>query len=530
MMIRRSQKEEQSRHATREALAKRIYEESPNRSLSFRHAQEDGNDRVVPSKNHQIAQLSAGALAFTSRELSRLGIGGIRLSHAKVTTQLVDKGPRMLLVRKASIQVRASFPTANKDTYEKGDARFALSVGFEGGKYSLNGLLSQGRLVPVSKQAVLRIAEESDIDDTEYKLSTPSEKKCPDCGKSEDEGEGCNHVCHRRASKKKLTRRTAQVPDPSTVIAPQILDNPSDTAVSNAPDDLNALKEQSDQLTNIIAQIGPEIQRVISALEAKKLQKAGLEDSSLASVQAKVQELQSLIQSKLVELPGNFYKFKNGALLAKVQYARPNAPHFGAVIDQMVTRGKGIIKRVGEILQFLTPLFRSMSTKINVSEISEKDIPKVTKKNVQNVDKIVDFDKSVQEAQSWPRTTKYFKQLSDQEDTGKLKNVQARLAQIIAELDVSAIDSLLDESIDALNSATTEWESVSEAIDAQVEGLEEEEGVEETYPLPHAASKAFSYSAARSPHGGLGVRRTYASKRAALLAKGFTEEEIASAI
>src|SRR5271165_530101 len=165
MRIARSVLEQNKRHEDRERLAKEVRAASVSRTISFRHAQEEGQSRDLPPKNQQVHQLSAGALHAAKDALQSAGVTGVRISHANVKIIEADKGPRMLLIRKAMIQVRASIPSADNVTYTKKDFKFAVKVGYENGRYAVHGLLKDGYRYPLSRENILKIATATEDDE-----------------------------------------------------------------------------------------------------------------------------------------------------------------------------------------------------------------------------------------------------------------------------------------------------------------------------------------------------------------------------
>jgi len=165
MMIRRSQKEQTALHQERESLAKRIAQTLVPLTNPLRTQSDfvEQPQRPAPSTNTAVQRLGSLAIQHAKNRLAEAGITGIQLSPLSVNISEQSVGGRMQLIRKAAVQLKATFPTT--DGFRVAQKEFLVNLGFSNGKYSLDNLQLGAKTFPVHKDFIrLAASSTADID------------------------------------------------------------------------------------------------------------------------------------------------------------------------------------------------------------------------------------------------------------------------------------------------------------------------------------------------------------------------------
>lgn len=188
-------------------------------------------------------------------------------------------------------------------------------------------------------------------------------------------------------------------------------DNENSGKMVNAPQELEDLRSQATQLNQKLVDIQTQVASFADALANKLAAEQKLDPQGMMGVQAEVSRLQGELQKKIKDLPETFIKFSDQTVYAKTLYKKLNDPAWSKMIEAAQTRGRGVMKRVAQVLDNISILFQKMTSDIKIKEygpgeFDEKERKKIIKKNDQNQREVDEFNAKSLEQQ--PKSQKYF--------------------------------------------------------------------------------------------------------------------------
>ena len=372
------------------------------------------------------------------------------------------------------------------------------------------------------------------------------------------------------ASKKSLKKKV--------VSQTGILSNPEDNSVNQADPDTEMLRQEVLSMESKVSALRSQIQSYQDALASKTAQELGIDANSYAGLEAFLAQTKTTLDTKIKNLEGNFIRFADNVIYAKVQGARLNDASWKDMIDSARTNGRGVMKRVTSILDKISILFKKMTANVSLKEyapgtLTPKEQDKLTKKNVENVGKINKYQEDVKKEA--PGVSKYFLDNAEgmiqtpgfkggqKEESNLVKRMRNNPASwviinketnevIMETFDKKKVDHLntekyeavpiydylvslnkkkaqseqlefgfLQELDDQLDEQNAEIEKANAQIEALVKQLDQQAKLDEAYPFPREGSK-LKFTSANSSLNTIGVRRTIAS----LKQKGFSKREI----
>jgi hypothetical protein len=186
------------------------------------------------------------------------------------------------------------------------------------------------------------------------------------------------------------------------------LQNPSDPSVVQADPEMEDLRAQAKKLQATVIDLQTKVQSYADALANKS---GSPNNQGMMGLQSEVMRLQKELNSKLMETPANFVRFADQCTYAKIQMAKMNDPAWSAMISESRTRGKGVMKRVSQILDRISILFQKLTTNVQLKEyppgaLDAKEQSKILKKNVDNSGKIKQFTQDQTDVAN--RSQRYF--------------------------------------------------------------------------------------------------------------------------
>lgn len=178
MQPRRSFAEAQTREQQRQALAKRVAKVCKHDAFSARIASETDLQSAasVPAstKPNDAAEqnLMRQAVHFASSALREAGLNSVRLAPGTVTVQDAITNSRSSVIRQAAIALKASaLYSTGQRVATKG---WLAHLSFNNGKFSLDSFEKGRQAFAINKASIAKITAMED-------------KKCPDCGKMEED-------------------------------------------------------------------------------------------------------------------------------------------------------------------------------------------------------------------------------------------------------------------------------------------------------------------------------------------------------
>lgn len=170
------------------------------------------------------------------------------------------------------------------------------------------------------------------------------------------------------------------------------LQNPDDTTIVSADYELEVLRQQAANIQKKVADVTAKAQAFVDALANKE----GGQEGGMMGLQMEAARLQTELNQKLLELPQNFIRFADGVTMAKKQNARLADPAWGSMVEAVQTRGRGVMKRVAQVLDRLSILFQKLTANVTIQEfgpgeLDEKKMKKLVTKNKENTDKITKY-------------------------------------------------------------------------------------------------------------------------------------------
>lgn len=232
------------------------------------------------------------------------------------------------------------------------------------------------------------------------------------------------------------------------------------------------------------------MQSYADALSQKGAAELGLEASGLADLQGQLGSIQGSFEDKLKNVSANFIRFSDEVTYAKIQAARLNDASWKDMVEAARTRGRGVMARVASILDRVSIIFKKLTADVKLKEyapgeLTEKEIKKITKKNVENAEKAKEFQKKQKEV--GPLSQKYFNEAAEGGliQTPGFKGAVKRLAQEDVQLEFEFIKELSD----SLDDKMSEIAAVNDELSTITAKLQHGADVEQAYPLPRAASK-----------------------------------------
>lgn len=187
-----------------------------------------------------------------------------------------------------------------------------------------------------------------------------------------------------------------------------LLQNPNDSSVVNADSELESIRQQA----QVIQQKVNDVMALAQSYSDALANKAGAPDSGgMMGLQQEAGRLQTELETKLRDMPGNFIRFSDNVTFCKVQTVRLNAPAWDTMLSVARERGQGVMKRVVGILDKLSVLFQKLTVAVKIEEVpsgelTPKKVDKVVKKNKDSLGKIEQYQQEQKNVA--PRAQKYF--------------------------------------------------------------------------------------------------------------------------
>jgi hypothetical protein len=242
--------------------------------------------------------------------------------------------------------------------------------------------------------------------DDESPAKDPREKDREGKGKKNNPFAICTESVGR-SDKKKYNRCVDDIKTEHREGQQAFLQNPTDPTITQADPEMEALRTQAQELQAKIADIQAKAQAYTDALADKE----GSNGQGMVGLQGEAARIQKELSDKILQLPENFVRFIDQTTYAKVQQARLNDPAWSQVINEAKVRGRGVMKRVTQILDRVSVLFQKLTTNVAIKEyppgsFNEKERGKILKNNEKNTSKINQFEQDQLDVGN--RAQKYF--------------------------------------------------------------------------------------------------------------------------
>ena len=230
----------------------------------------------------------------------------------------------------------------------------------------------------------------------------------------EREGEGKKNnpfaICTEsvgRSDKKKYNRCVNDIKSEHREAQQAFLQNPTDPTIAQADPELEALRAQAQELQAKITDIQSKAEAYINALADKQ----GANGQGMMGLQGEAARIQKEMTDALLKIESNFVRFSDQTTYAKMQTARLADPAWSQLINEARTRGRGVMKRVSQILDRVSILFQKLTTNVAIKEyppgsFTEKEQSKILKNNDKNINKINQFQQDQLDVGN--RAQKYF--------------------------------------------------------------------------------------------------------------------------